>query len=113
MTTPDPAAQAIVFNPKAPKPPPITTVGVLGWLRGNLFYSKFSTLLTLAGIYIIYSLLAFLYDWGIANAVWEAGSRRECLDAIAPDGEKVGESRCLLGRHLRVVQGIHLRSLSH
>jgi len=75
----------IVFTPKASKPPPPTTVGVLGWLRENLFYSWFSTIVTFAALYLIYSTFAALYQWGIADAVWEAESRRQCLDT-SPDG---------------------------
>ena len=83
--------QDIVFTPKPDQPPPPATVGALGWLRQNLFYSIPSTILTVAGIYCLYFVGAVLWEWGITNAVWEAANRRECLDAIAPDGEKVGE----------------------
>ena len=79
------SGDVIVFTPKANKPPPPTTVGVLGWLRENLFYSWFSTIVTFAALYLIFIIFAALYQWGIADAVWEAESRRQCLDA-SPDG---------------------------
>ena len=79
------SADVIVFSPKASKPPPATTVGVLGWFRENLFYSWFSTALTFASAYLIYITLAGLYQWGIADAVWDAESRRQCLDT-SPHG---------------------------
>ena len=79
------SGDVIVFTPKAAKPPPPTTVGVLGWLRENLFYSWFSTIVTFAALYLIFIIFAALYQWGIADAVWEAESRRQCLDA-SPDG---------------------------
>ncbi len=79
------SAEVIVFTPKASKAPPATTVGVLGWLRENLFYSWFSAVLTFAAAYLIFITLAALYQWGIADAVWEAESRRQCLDT-SPDG---------------------------
>jgi general L-amino acid transport system permease protein len=75
----------IVFSPKASKPPPATTVGVLGWFRENLFYSWFSTALTFVSLYLIWITFAALYQWGIADAVWQAESRRQCLDT-SPDG---------------------------
>lgn len=75
----------IVFTPKADKPPPPTTVGVLGWFRQNLFYSWFSTIITFAALYLIYITFAALFQWGIADAVWEAESRRQCLDT-SPHG---------------------------
>jgi len=79
------AMQAIAFEPKPSRPPPRGTAGALGWLRTNLFYSCWSTSLTLAVGYLLVSLLVILYGWGIADAVWEADSRRECLDA-SPHG---------------------------
>jgi general L-amino acid transport system permease protein len=77
--------EVVAFKPKPSRPPPRATTGALGWLRAHLFYSWWSTVLTLAVGYLLVSLLAYLYDWGIANAVWEADSRRECLDA-SPHG---------------------------
>ena len=80
-----PSREVIVFTPKADKAPPPTTVGVLGWMRENLFYSWFSTALTLVVLYGMYMAFAALYQWGIADAVWEAESRRQCLDT-SPHG---------------------------
>jgi general L-amino acid transport system permease protein len=79
------SADVIVFSPKASKPPPATTVGVLGWFRENLFYSWFSTALTFACGYLIFITVAALYQWGVADAVWDAESRRQCLDT-SPHG---------------------------
>jgi general L-amino acid transport system permease protein len=75
----------IVFTKKPDKPPPLATVGVLGWFRENLFYSWFSTILTFAALYLLFITGASLYQWGIADAVWEAESRRQCLDT-SPHG---------------------------
>ena len=75
----------IVFTPKASKPPPLTTSGVIGWARENLFYSWFSTVLTFVVLYAMIVSGAALYQWGIADAVWEAESRRQCLDT-SPNG---------------------------
>lgn len=76
---------AIAFQPKPSRLPPRGTAGTLGWLRAHLFYSRWSTLLTLLVGYLLVSLLVVLYDWGVANAVWEASSRRQCLD-LSPHG---------------------------
>ena len=75
----------IVFTKKPDKPPPPATVGVLGWFRENLFYSWFSTALTFASLYLLFITGASLYQWGIADAVWDAESRRQCLDT-SPHG---------------------------
>lgn len=67
------------------KPPPITEVGVLGWLRQNLFSNWYNSLLTVISILIVYKVLAVLWQWGIADAVWVAKDRRVCFD-VSPNG---------------------------
>lgn len=79
------AMATVTFTPMPSRPPPRGTVGVLGWLRANLFYSWSSGILTLVAGYLIVYAAMILYEWGIADAVWEASSRRECLDT-SPDG---------------------------
>ncbi|WP_260093388.1 amino acid ABC transporter permease [Phaeobacter inhibens] len=74
------SADAIIFQPKPAKAPPSETVGPIHWMRENLFYSWLSTAITLIGLYFIYTTVTGLYHWGVADAVWEASSRRECLD---------------------------------
>jgi general L-amino acid transport system permease protein len=74
------AVEAIAFKPKPSRPAPRGSAGVLGWLHGNLFYSRWSTVLTLAVGYVVVSLLLNFYGWAVTDAVWQADSRRECLD---------------------------------
>ena len=76
----DQPQQDIVFTPKPDQPPPPATVGVVGWLHQNLFYSIASTVLTLGGLYALYIIGAYIWDWGVTNAIWEAENRRACLD---------------------------------
>jgi general L-amino acid transport system permease protein len=51
--------------------PPVTSIGVLGWLRNNLFSSWFNSLLTILALWVIYNfvvgLLGFLTtaDWRV------------------------------------------------
>ena len=50
--------------------PPVTSVGVLGWLRKNLFSSWFNSLLTIFMLWVIYNLVVGI--WGfITTARWE------------------------------------------
>lgn len=72
--------EVIAFKPKPSRPAPRGTIGALGWLRAHLFYSWWSTILTLVLGYCVVSFFLYLYTWGIADAVWEADSRRQCLD---------------------------------
>ena len=49
--------------------PPATSVGVLGWLRKNLFNSWFNSLLTIVALWLIYNLVVGL--WGfVTTANW-------------------------------------------
>lgn len=72
--------EIIAFKPKPSRPAPRSTTGALGWLRAHLFYSWWSTILTLALSYCVVSFFLYVYTWGVADAVWEADSRRQCLD---------------------------------
>jgi general L-amino acid transport system permease protein len=71
---------AAIFRPRPSLPPPPFTVGPLAWLRGNLFNSPLNTFLTLLCVWLIYRGLASFIDWAIIDAVFDAKSRRECLD---------------------------------
>lgn len=61
-----------------PSPPPSSAVGFVAWVRHNLFSSISNTVMTLLGIYIIYSLLAAVVPWLFVNSVWNASSLQEC-----------------------------------
>ena len=71
---------ALVFQPKPSLPPPPFTVGPVAWVRANLFSGPVNTLLTLASIWGLYLTLAAFLEWAWFDAVFEANSRRECLD---------------------------------
>ncbi|PLX39423.1 MAG: amino acid ABC transporter permease [Hyphomicrobiales bacterium] len=60
-------------------PPPSTQVGVIGWMRANLFSSVFNTVLTLFGIYLIYLLVPPLIQFALVDATWEGDGRESCL----------------------------------
>ena len=64
---------------------PLSETSVIGWMQKNLFSSVFNGLLTIATLYIIYIAVKGMWVWGIADAVWVAGNRRECF-SINPDG---------------------------
>ncbi len=53
---------------------------MLGWLRHSLFSSRLDTLLTLVVLGTLGMVAWRLYQWGVADAVWVANTRRECLD---------------------------------
>jgi general L-amino acid transport system permease protein len=54
--------------------PPVSSIGVLGWIRENLFSSPFNTILTLIIISILwFSILPFL-KWALIDSCWLPGS---------------------------------------
>ncbi len=68
-------------------PPPRTEVGVLGWIKHNLFSSPFNAILTLLAFWFLWSMIQPLFDWVVLDAVWTADSRRECWDKMeVPEG---------------------------
>jgi general L-amino acid transport system permease protein len=59
-------------------PPPPSTVGVVGWLRTNLFSNTTNTLLTIFAIYVIYLLVPPTISWTLINADFRGDSREAC-----------------------------------
>ncbi|OLS63601.1 amino acid ABC transporter permease [Pseudomonas putida] len=67
---------AFVFKPDMP--PPVKTVGVVAWLRANLFSSGFNTLLTLGALYLVWLIVPPLLQWAVFKADWLGTSRADC-----------------------------------
>ncbi|MDJ0824423.1 MAG: ABC transporter permease subunit [Rhodobacter sp.] len=61
--------------------PPLTSVGVLGWLRANLFSNLWNTILTVISLAFIGYLLAGLIPW-VFQSVWVADSLNECREVM-------------------------------
>lgn len=61
-------------NTKKPTPeeikPPITSVGVLGWAKTNLFNNFFNSLLTLATLYLLWQVLPPFIRWALIDSHW-------------------------------------------
>lgn len=73
------------FKPHPDLPPPITEVGVIGWLRRNLFSDWLNTGLTLLAIYLIYIMIPPLLDWALIKADWVGDSAKRVI-AVAHAG---------------------------
>jgi general L-amino acid transport system permease protein len=71
----------------APEAPPGVAVGLIGWLRANLFSSWLNTILTLIAVAAVWWLFAHIFPW-FRHAVWDAGSLGQCREIIA---ERWGE----------------------
>ena len=66
-----------------PSAPPITEVGLIGWLRQNLFSSWLNSILTVLSVYFIVIILWDFIPWAYGGH-WNTKSLRECLD-LDPD----------------------------
>jgi general L-amino acid transport system permease protein len=51
--------------------PPLTEVGLLGWLKKNLFSTWYNVLLTIFSLAIIYAVLRAVITWVVRDARWE------------------------------------------
>ncbi len=65
-----------------PSAAPQVSVGILGWLRANLFSSWLNSTLTLVSLYLIIAFLAQVLPWMLESS-WTANSLNECREAIA------------------------------
>ncbi|MCG8427131.1 MAG: amino acid ABC transporter permease [Chromatiales bacterium] len=70
-------------TPHPDLPPPSSSVGVVGWLRGNLFSSPLNTGLTLFAAYLIFLTIPPLIEWAFLKADWTGQSREACTSGGA------------------------------
>jgi general L-amino acid transport system permease protein len=61
--------------------PPGATLGVIGWLRSNLFNSIPNTLLTLFALYLVVKLVPPFFLWLVVDSKWNAANGKECREA--------------------------------
>jgi len=69
------------------EPPPRLEVGVLGWMRKNLFSSIPNFILTVIGLCLLYLIIPPMLDWLIIDAHWQVGTNNaECSRTDIPAG---------------------------
>ena len=54
--------------------PPLASVGVIGWIRTNLFNGIFNSLLTLGALYLLWKTVPPLFRWAFIDSLWFADS---------------------------------------
>ena len=57
-------------NPAENVKPPATSVGVIGWMRANLFNGWFNSLLTIITVLFFYKIIPPLMQWALLDSVW-------------------------------------------
>ena len=65
------------------RPAPVTTVGILGWLRANLFSNWLNTVLTAASLLLLWRVVPPLLGWAFFNADFSGATGEECTAAGA------------------------------
>ncbi len=50
--------------------PPITSVGVIGWVKSNLFNGWFNSLLTIVTLYFLWKVIPPFVRWAFIDSVW-------------------------------------------
>jgi general L-amino acid transport system permease protein len=84
--------------------PPTTEVGVLGWLKKNLFSTWYDILLTIGALAFIYWVLRQLIEWAVIKATFSTGPGA-CTDARAAAtaaGETAGACWSVVITNLKV-----------
>jgi general L-amino acid transport system permease protein len=78
-------AQSIAFVRDKMLPqesPPASQIGIVKWVRENLFSGPINTALTLISLFVVYRIVAHIGPW-LGNSIWNAGSLRECREILA------------------------------
>ncbi|MGE7955606.1 ABC transporter permease subunit, partial [Pseudomonas sp. NPDC089530] len=65
-----------IFKPDMP--PPSSSIGVLAWIRANMFSNWLNALLTLFAFYLIWLVVPPLLQWAIFDANWVGTTRADC-----------------------------------
>lgn len=60
--------------------PPAASVGVVGWVKSNLFNGIFSSVLTIATLFLLWKILPPLFRWAFIESVWHT-TGEVCRDA--------------------------------
>lgn len=67
--------------------PPASEVGIIGWVRENLFSGIGNSVMTLLSLAAIFYTLAALLPW-VFSPTWNAGSLNECREILHAQGKE-------------------------
>ena len=65
-------------SPHADLPPPKSAVGVVGWLKKNLFSTPVNSILTVVALAFLCWTIPRLVEWSLINADWLGTTREDC-----------------------------------
>ncbi|MGI9407929.1 MAG: amino acid ABC transporter permease, partial [Hyphomicrobiaceae bacterium] len=64
------------FTPE--QPAPASEHGITGWMMKNLFSSPLNVVLTLLGVFLLYSIINPIIQFAFVDAIWEGKDREAC-----------------------------------
>ena len=79
------------------RPAPVTTVGVIGWLRANLFSNWLNTVLTIVALVLLWRIIPPLLGWALFQADFSGVIGEECT----------GEGACWAWVDQRITQFLY------
>ena len=72
---------AVQNNPVEDIKPPVTQVGIVGWIRVNLFKGWLNSILTLITIYFLWIIVPPLIRWAFIDSLWvSSGAQCQQID---------------------------------
>ena len=78
----------------AQQAPPASEVGLIGWVRQNLFSGWLNSLITIVSLLFIYYVVSRVLHWA-ATPTWGAASLNECREILAASfGDDAGHRAC-------------------
>lgn len=60
--------------------PPVTSIGIIGWMKENLFNSAFNSVLTIATLYFLWKIIPPFIRWAFMDSMW-VSTGAECHEA--------------------------------
>jgi general L-amino acid transport system permease protein len=82
--------------------PPSTEVGIIGWIRHNLFSSTTNIVITVLTMYLLYIIVPPLLNWIFFDAVFSAESRDDCRAIAKAAGEELGACWAFIGKRFEI-----------
>jgi general L-amino acid transport system permease protein len=83
-------------------PPPVTEVGIIGWIRHNLFSSTTNIVITVLTIYFLYLIIPPMLNWIVLDAVFTADSRDDCRAIASAAGHEMGACWAFIGKRFEL-----------
>lgn len=67
-----------IFEQQTPKKTPNSEIGLIHWLKTNLFSNAINSVLTLFALYVLYLIVAVVANWMLFDATFASVSNEQC-----------------------------------